>query len=666
MTKLLEETQKRCHSELKEAHGVQLRLEYQLQEKEAQFNRLQNEVGEAKTREAWQPEIKKVLEALQRSEHERAVGAFEHLLTALLKDILPGERQVLLDLSTSGGFSSLDISLLKDEHIPADFSELDATERAGLPIEDALHGAGGAVANVLSMGLRMITLLRSGQRRFLVLDEADCWIKPTLVGAFAKVVQQAAIELGVQVLMISHHDESHFDDIPHRLQIRKTEKGLCADWSVEGEKPAWDDEATGFRSLALCGFQAHQSTYLPLSPGVTLLYGENDVGKSSIVTALRAVFYGETSDALIRHGQASAKVMIEMEQGKVLSWERHRKAHGKDKVKGLYSLRAPGSELPLHETAKAKGTPDWLFEETGMGLVDDLDVQLGSQKDPVFLLNRPASQRARALAVGTDSGYVQTMMDVAKEELGEAKSIIKRGERQLEQLHREIQISTPVRQTHLSQLLEDSHFWQNRIEHLFQQQNLAKRWKEASIKDEALSIVEKLILPELPAASRLADYQALHQKWIQAEIKTKFFEELPDLELDIPSLKTAPGIRALAKQWMEAIKRNELTATLNSIDVNPSAPTLHNTAPMRSLLNKWEQASTQAPLLEKLIEEDGELIEQAEKALTALYPAVCPTCEQPWNTAHLHEKKKIGNQEDPKTIATKETQSVRRTRVKPE
>ena len=69
------------------------------------------------------------------------------------------------------------------------------------------------VPNVLSVGLRMLaitTLDEKRHRRFLVLDEQDCWLHPDLVPKLTKIVSEAGTRLGFQVLMISHHDVNQF------------------------------------------------------------------------------------------------------------------------------------------------------------------------------------------------------------------------------------------------------------------------------------------------------------------------------------------------------------------------------------------------------------------------------------------------------------------------
>lgn len=86
--------------------------------------------------------------------------------------------------------------------------------------EDVYRGQGGSVQNVLSVGLRMFalaTLSADQHRPFLVLDEQDCWLRPELVPQLVRIVHQASKELGFQVIMISHHEHSLFDQYADRI-----------------------------------------------------------------------------------------------------------------------------------------------------------------------------------------------------------------------------------------------------------------------------------------------------------------------------------------------------------------------------------------------------------------------------------------------------------------
>jgi ABC-type glutathione transport system ATPase component len=86
--------------------------------------------------------------------------------------------------------------------------------------EDVYYGQGGSVANILSVGLRLFalaTLDPARHRRFLVLDEQDCWLRPDLVPKLVKIVQEAGRALGFQVIMISHHDLHVFERFADKI-----------------------------------------------------------------------------------------------------------------------------------------------------------------------------------------------------------------------------------------------------------------------------------------------------------------------------------------------------------------------------------------------------------------------------------------------------------------
>ncbi len=100
--------------------------------------------------------------------------------------------------------------------------------------EDVYRGQGGSVANILSVGLRMFairTLDPNLHRRFLVLDEQDCWLQPQLVPRLVNIVKQAGEALGFQVLMISHHDVGMFEKYADRIYTLEP----TADGSVEAK-----------------------------------------------------------------------------------------------------------------------------------------------------------------------------------------------------------------------------------------------------------------------------------------------------------------------------------------------------------------------------------------------------------------------------------------------
>jgi predicted ATPase len=54
-------------------------------------------------------------------------------------------------------------------------------------------------------------------RRFLLLDEQDCWLRPDLVPRLVKIIRDAGKALGFQVILISHHDLKSFEEHADRI-----------------------------------------------------------------------------------------------------------------------------------------------------------------------------------------------------------------------------------------------------------------------------------------------------------------------------------------------------------------------------------------------------------------------------------------------------------------
>lgn len=158
----------------------------------------------------------KVIEALGILDSQlfkKITGLLEEKLTIALQEIL--EQNVCLKVEPSVQYKSLGFEF--------------KTERNGYE-EDIMKGNGGSVANILSVCLRLFalsTLDTKEHRRFLVLDEQDCWLQPELIPRFAKIIHEAARALKFQILMISHHSSSLFLEHADRIfSIEPTPEGV--------------------------------------------------------------------------------------------------------------------------------------------------------------------------------------------------------------------------------------------------------------------------------------------------------------------------------------------------------------------------------------------------------------------------------------------------------
>lgn len=174
------------------------------------------------------PKVAQALDALSQQLFEQLVGVLEDKLTIALQEVL--EQPIKLRADTSFKYNQLSV----DFYI----------ERGG-EHEDIMEGQGGSVANILSVGLRMFaltTLDERQHRRFLVLDEQDCWIKPELVPRLVKIVHDAGDALNFQVIMISHHEVAAFRTYADKIYYFHEKGNGEVDVEEWSEEPAVIDD----------------------------------------------------------------------------------------------------------------------------------------------------------------------------------------------------------------------------------------------------------------------------------------------------------------------------------------------------------------------------------------------------------------------------------------
>lgn len=377
------------------------------------------EVAAAKARLLLREPVEALLTELQDEASRRSVASFEALLTALVEEVLPGQHPVSLELSTERGQAALDIGLLRPD--------------GGR--EDVLEDHGGALTNVVGMALRLIAVVKAGLGRFLALDEADCWIAPERVPAFYRVLEDGASRLGVQCLAISHHDVASFGGA---LTVRRIRGEPASGVLVEGAPVTWPEDAPGFRHVRLLDVQGFRDATLHLAPGVNALTGPNNRGKSTFVRALRAVFYGEARDSLVRAGAASATIEIGVANGRILRFVRQPRRTPVN----LWSLHEPDGTVAVEGGARlesgGRAPPDWVGRLFGIARVEDLDVHVAHQKFPVFLLGEPPSRRSAVLSIGREAGYIRDMQAIQRERVAADLRTVREGEVRVSRLREEL------------------------------------------------------------------------------------------------------------------------------------------------------------------------------------------------------------------------------------
>lgn len=164
--------------------------------------------------------------------------------------------------------------------------------------------------------------------------------------------------------------------------------------------------------------------------GLTVLVGAGDVGKSSILRALRAAFLNDGEDEDIRHGQKKCEVELNFGEVRIVWW----KERGKG---GSYSFERNGAIE--HYTKTAGAVPEAIARYLGVGVLEvdsttELTPQLSDQHDAPFILWETGSKRARILGKATRLDVVVSAQMQCKKELDQAQ----REEKRAGQAHEEL------------------------------------------------------------------------------------------------------------------------------------------------------------------------------------------------------------------------------------
>ena len=574
---------------------------------------LTQRVADAKGRLELVEQCDAALESLQNRAHRRSVGAFEKLLTAIVRDVLPEKGEVRLNLYQERGAPALDVQIDN-----------------GGAIEDAFDGSGGAVTNVLSAGLRFAALSRTGARRLVVLDEPDCWIKPERVVGFVRVLSDVARRAGTQTILISHHEPELFEELVSLVKLTRGADG-SAEVQVLRRAAEWsDDSAPGLRSIHLKDFRAHIDTAVPLFPGVTVVIGDNDLGKSTLAaTSLRAVAYGDGDDTLIRHGASEAQVTLEIENGRRIVWTRRAKAKsGQPKVS--YALYESGNEEPVREgrASTRGGVPEWVNEVLGIARAGELDIQVGSQKSPVFLLDRPASMRAQILSVGRESGRLSVLI----ERYGDLKRAdrvqVRDGESELARLAQKLSASEelPAAGAALDRLggelknIEATHAQQSRLVSLMDRIDSLEKHSQGARSCAAA-------LEGLPAMIGLHDTQQL------SDLIGRIGRNEPRARARVPA--SMPEVPQLHDTAAIALAGQRIGRLLRKLEGRRPLPEMPETPQLHDLSGLVRLAGTVSARTAEL-ERSRNVLQEAERALAAAHVeeaaiieevgGLCPLC----------------------------------------
>lgn len=255
--------------------------------------------------------------------------------------------------------------------------------------------------------------------------------------------------------------------------------------------------------LTLTNFMAHAATTFEFPPGLSVLTGPNNTGKSAVVEALRCLTQNPAPRHVIRHGADEARVSLTLSDGTTVTWVRRPRY-------ALYELARPGAAEPEVFAKFGRTPPAEILDILRLDLVpleigDPVDVHIGNQREPVFLLNQPGTAVAGFFAASSEAAHLVAMQNRLTDRARKGKAEARRLEGQLAALAASLDTLAPLPE-------------------------LEYRLGNTATLETALAVLDR----EMPALERvLSERQTLRQRLEHARVTTRILVDLktpPQLE----------------------------------------------------------------------------------------------------------------------------------------
>jgi DNA repair exonuclease SbcCD ATPase subunit len=314
------------------------------------------------------------------------------------------------------------------------------------------------------------------------------------------------------------------------------------------------------KRLKISNYMAHKETELELGPGVTVLTGPNNSGKSAVVEALRSVAQNPAPQHVIRHGASKAVVRVELDSGDAIEWVR-------SKGNSVYRL------FRADEDGEGSGDDPEVYAKFGRMPPEDIrgllrldlvetesgsvDIHIGNQRYPIFLLDQTGSQAASFFAASTEAEYLLRMQQAMKTKTDRTRSKRKELLQECTDLERAIELYLP---------LEDIHLVLSKTEELYN--TLVALQQAIPILNQTIEVLENT--------------RFRHSGKMEASAVLELLSPLPQIHETRSVEIILEGLQSVLLQ-LGNVKAN--TASLAPLSL---PPTLQDTFRLDTLIQTWE------------------------------------------------------------------------------
>lgn len=559
---------------------------------------------------------------------EKNKGLFEDLLTDLIQEVMDGkEDKVVLTSAMKNNRASLDFDILVDGEL-----------------ENIDEDKGGSISNIVAMGLRFIVLARHPNRRVLLLDEADCSLNKKYITAFAAVMRQLAVKMGIQVVYISHHEPEHFIGYGRVIEVSKVSGRTHAKtMHAESDEDRDIESMSAFRYIRLRDYGPHENLLVELSPGLNIIVGDNDMGKSKIIQAVADLLDNDGNERRIRHKRPFFNVELGLEESMSLHWEYQRKGSKRTKMQ----LKDIDGKV-IESSEQGSGVPAWLDTYLSMPRINGENIHFHSQKRPNYLLSSQdftSIKRAEMLPLGRESRDVHRMIQLFNAKIAGARQDHALQSKQLNAVKNTLAILSPVLDDPLD--LDDLQIGVDGVRGLSSRltslvncsKNLSKL---QSLNNQFLTMIEGLSKEAVPEVGLKSTQQmsAVIERLEQCTQHSSALARLTEVQKSPvePVVRDTLAIATTATRLQKIAALNEMMDKLSGLDQAPEVM-VRETAPIKNASDSIERHSLRLNETQLKLVQCGEKSKGLALMKIDLYNkmgGVCPTCDRALE-GHTHE-----------------------------